>query len=404
LISAPPVSLEPGPSQKTTDSSQVSGATEDKKGLKALKLSSFASILTSKLAAKQKSRLASQKTPNKTSKNGGKGRRLPGDTEKSSLKEAMRKPGWEKAGATGGGAGKPGRNSLGNLKKGASETDLLHAGSRSTTLDLLQAEIEEEGWFEFVSHLNDRPASRGRRSGAVGLTPRKAAPLSPQELPAEKGSSQRWETPVKVVVVDLRKKPPDPKMGGKRGAAGEHAEPVLLQREAFPMDRAEPSGVRIFTPYLNERPSSVAGKTGDAAGEQTLTKFRDLLQDEVVKHTRIVLRNENSGELRLSLKPESLGSVRINLSLNNNHIEGRIIVENNIVKQMFESNLQDLSNAFKEDGFASASLSISVGGQDLRDRDRRDEFPAAQVAEEYAEATQTLRALDADDLLVDLVI
>ena len=83
---------------------------------------------------------------------------------------------------------------------------------------------------------------------------------------------------------------------------------------------------------------------------------------ELTKNIRFVLKDNNEGEIKLILKPEALGKVRINLNLNENNIVGKIIVENNSVRQVFMNNLADLTRALEDSGFDSAALDVSVGG------------------------------------------
>ncbi len=83
---------------------------------------------------------------------------------------------------------------------------------------------------------------------------------------------------------------------------------------------------------------------------------------DLAKNIRFVLKDNNHGEIKLILKPEALGKVRIHLNLDENNIVGKIIVENNSVKQVFQNNLADLSRALEDSGFDSAALDVSVGG------------------------------------------
>ena len=94
-----------------------------------------------------------------------------------------------------------------------------------------------------------------------------------------------------------------------------------------------------------------------------LNQLKESLNSQIVKQAGIVVKNNGTGEIRLVMKPESLGKVRIQLSLNDNHIAGRIIVENNIVREIFESNLENLYKAFGSEGFEAGGLEVSVEGQ-----------------------------------------
>jgi flagellar hook-length control protein FliK len=104
---------------------------------------------------------------------------------------------------------------------------------------------------------------------------------------------------------------------------------------------------------------------GAVTGEEqsNLLKFlKGSANGEIVKQAGIILKNNNSGEIRLVLKPEKLGNVRIKLNLQDNNIVGKIIVENINVKEVFEHNLESLHRAFRQEGFQSSGLEVSVGG------------------------------------------
>ena len=63
------------------------------------------------------------------------------------------------------------------------------------------------------------------------------------------------------------------------------------------------------------------------------------------------------------MKPENLGNVRVRISLQDNHIAGRIIVENNTIRQLFQENLDSLSRALAEQGYQDAQLNVYVSGE-----------------------------------------
>ena len=96
---------------------------------------------------------------------------------------------------------------------------------------------------------------------------------------------------------------------------------------------------------------------------QLVKQLREQLNSEIVKRGSIMVRNNGSGEIRLELKPDHLGQVKIHLSLENNNIAGRILVENISVKEAFDQNMQELYRSFKEHGFGDTALNVSVGNQ-----------------------------------------
>ena len=125
------------------------------------------------------------------------------------------------------------------------------------------------------------------------------------------------------------------------------------------------------------RPASLDSGQGGADHPKSLTQpglsstrdFQSLLaqqlQDnwngEIVKSAHIVLKDGDSGTIRLRLKPESLGNVKIELNLSDNNISGKIIVQSDAAKHAFEKNMVELSDAFRQGGFDSARLEVSVG-------------------------------------------
>lgn len=92
-------------------------------------------------------------------------------------------------------------------------------------------------------------------------------------------------------------------------------------------------------------------------------QLNETINKEIVKQAGIILKDNGKGEIKLVMKPESLGKVRIHLSLSDNNIAGRIIVDNNIVREIFESNLENLYKAFGSQGFENSGLEVSVQGK-----------------------------------------
>ena len=109
-----------------------------------------------------------------------------------------------------------------------------------------------------------------------------------------------------------------------------------------------------------------AGKTeaGKSRDFQTLMadRMREAWNGDIVQSAHIVLRDGDAGIIRLRLRPESLGNVKIELNLSENNISGRIVVESDEAKTAFEKNMNQLADAFKQGGFDSARLEVSVGG------------------------------------------
>ncbi len=199
-----------------------------------------------------------------------------------------------------------------------------------------------------------KEAENGARHGAPPVVGAKNAPA-----------------PVQVVVVDLR-------------SAASHlpARESRETREVKPLDtKSAPQAIRLVHLDLAGRgspltPAAPSRAPGPSAG---LQQSWTALSDQIVKNAGVVLRDGDAGEIRLVLKPESLGSVRIRLDLKDNLVSGKIFVENDSVRQLFQQNLDGLYQALRDGGFQTASLNVSVGGRDggERGRGRHSPLPGA---------------------------
>ena len=110
---------------------------------------------------------------------------------------------------------------------------------------------------------------------------------------------------------------------------------------------------------------------GAAGGADFASLLAQRLQEsgngEIVQAAHIVLKDGDAGTIRLKLRPESLGDVKIELNLSEKSISGKIVVESDEAKSAFERNMAELSDAFRQGGFETASLEVSVGSGSGRD-------------------------------------
>lgn len=70
----------------------------------------------------------------------------------------------------------------------------------------------------------------------------------------------------------------------------------------------------------------------------------------------------NQREVHIKLDPPSLGTVRMNVSISGETVRATLVVENNIVKLMIESNLSQLKDAITHQGVKIDSFNVLVGG------------------------------------------
>lgn len=107
---------------------------------------------------------------------------------------------------------------------------------------------------------------------------------------------------------------------------------------------------------------ATAGRTdGSGLTGQLARQLQQTGNADIVREAKVILRNNDSGEIRMNLKPEALGTVRIHLQIVNNHIAGRIVVDNISVRDAFQQNLHHLYDAFRASGFDPGTLDVSVG-------------------------------------------
>ncbi len=203
---------------------------------------------------------------------------------------------------------------------------------------------------------------------------------------------------------------------GAAGRASRKGKPVLVPvaaRRNAAADEAGPSTSRDFALYLREDGDRSATEVKDAPETLRKADFRDLLSrelreggnDQIVRQIRMSLSDGGKGEIRLFLKPEHLGRVRIALDLNENHIAGRILVENNTVRQAFLDNMNDLVRSFRESGFDAASLDVGLeneGGQSREGAEKKDPYFSDRLKDFQDSVPRTDRPVGRHGL-VDLI-
>ncbi len=131
------------------------------------------------------------------------------------------------------------------------------------------------------------------------------------------------------------------------------------------------------------------------------------LNGDIVRAARLVIRNRDSGEIRLHLKPESLGSVRISLQMQDGHIAGRIIVDNQTVREAFEQNLASLQRAFQESGLEASGVEVSVadsGGRQDGGGETGGQTASRTVADHFGQVVPDFEWFEEQHELVDMVV
>jgi len=210
-----------------------------------------------------------------------------------------------------------------------------------------------------------------KNAASPGQKPAEQGKPAPENPAAIHPAAGRKTNELRVHVVDARKKHAEAQAQDANAAvkvstdvkADKDAAPIVITREP-----AVPETSARETRGQSPVPQTPAGAA--------LDRLREMAGSELTRAAGIILR-DGGGELKLTLKPESLGSVRIRMNLVDNSIEGRIIVDNTAVKHIFEGSLDSLMRALTAEGFQTASLQVSVGGQGS-DNGRQDKDPATR--------------------------
>ena len=185
---------------------------------------------------------------------------------------------------------------------------------------------------------------------------------------------------------------------------------VVMENQKLPSDQLEQirsdnneaaKPIVIELTHVKDNFSGESKTLTTTTGSALMKQLEESINNKIVKQSGIILKNDNSGEIKLILKPEALGKVRIRLSLNDNRIAGQIVVENAAVKEIFEQNLQNLERAFKENGFDTAALNVSVGGDGAGSGDRKKNGDIAKQIEMINEIIPTM--ITESDNLIDLI-
>ena len=112
-----------------------------------------------------------------------------------------------------------------------------------------------------------------------------------------------------------------------------------------------------------ESPSALnswEAKASQAFESMLARELHQNFNNDIVRHTSVMLRDGNEGTIRLALKPESLGNVKIHLEMAENKITGHIFVESEEALRAFEREIASLEKAFRDSGFEGADLEMSL--------------------------------------------
>ena len=128
-------------------------------------------------------------------------------------------------------------------------------------------------------------------------------------------------------------------------------------------------------------------KSGAAMENLLARELHQNFNGDIVRHASMILRNGGEGIIRLALHPETLGNVKIHLEMAENKITGHIFVESEESLNAFRKEIAALEQAFKDSGFAEATLDLSLsGGGEQNNDNEQPSFFAINAALNYEDS------------------
>lgn len=121
---------------------------------------------------------------------------------------------------------------------------------------------------------------------------------------------------------------------------------------------------------------------------QTGTTIENIFS-QIVDGVRLILKDSEKSEALISLKPPNLGKLVMQIVVDKNVITAKITTQNQDVKNMIETNIDQLKNSLNQQGIQVDNLSVSVDSGGLfnngqhRTPERRHQIFFTNVEQEY---------------------
>jgi len=139
--------------------------------------------------------------------------------------------------------------------------------------------------------------------------------------------------------------------------------------------------------------------SGSALENLLARELHQSFNGDIVRHASMALRDGGEGTIKIALKPESLGNVKIRLEMTENKITGHIVVESEEAMNAFRKEIASLEQAFRDSGFNSANLNLSLtaDGRGAESQEREEGSYAPHTA-----ASRYDDSFEQDALAVDV--
>jgi len=132
---------------------------------------------------------------------------------------------------------------------------------------------------------------------------------------------------------------------------------VTIANNAEPLPTLEP--LVAFAQATEQPVESFVRAAPVAAPVPQAPVSPQMVMDQIVQHMRYEVRGDIT-EVRIQLKPEHLGEVALRVAMQNGIVVAQFIAENQRVKEIIESNFNQLRDALEEQGINISEIEVSV--------------------------------------------
>ena len=228
-------------------------------------------------------------------------------------------------------------------------TDLPKTLTHQTKGEQIKEGLSSAGYEKPVIDLSENPAfKKGIKPGATG-TPEESPPDAlPKTLTHQTEkilSSGRSDDGEIYYLKDLL---PEYKLKTRKETPGEG---LLSANTAKPL--RETPEVLVNNLFTKDHPNSIANSSYNNILEEKVL-------DQVVKYARLNLK-EGISEVEIHLKPELLGSLRIKVAVEGQEVKASFFADTPLVKEIIETHLPSLKQAFLAQNLDIQKFSVSVG-------------------------------------------
>lgn len=128
------------------------------------------------------------------------------------------------------------------------------------------------------------------------------------------------------------------------------------------------SGQTNLTEQINPIANTVQENIQKVFGEviSRVNKYKDVNTDDIIKQIveKLTISNsEKISQIKLTLKPEYLGDVSLKISSQNGVITAQFTAENQKIKEIIESNFNQLKEVLNSQGIQVSELSVNIGNE-----------------------------------------